>query len=73
MTIKIKDSQKLEEEILLSGFSLSEFSRKLKKCRTYMHAALKNRSVGPSAAKEISKKLNVPFSTHFELIKEDKQ
>jgi len=67
MTIKIKNMTKLEEEITLAGYTLVEFSKKIKKCRSFMYSVKKNRTLGPAAAKAISTILKQKFEVNFEI------
>ncbi|HEY5586692.1 MAG TPA: hypothetical protein VIK78_19660 [Ruminiclostridium sp.] len=68
MTAKIKDLKKLEDDIALKGFSECQFSKKIKRCRQFMHGVLKNGTTSPCAAKAISDALGVATTEYFEFV-----
>jgi len=67
-TARIKDSKKLQNDIAEKGFSDSQFSKKIKRCRAFMFGVFKNGTTSPCAAKAISDELGVEPTEHFEFM-----
>lgn len=70
--IRIKDLDKLKDNIILEGYTPSSLSQKLskKKNRKYLSAVFKNRTIGPGKAAKICEVLGISFETHFEIVRE---
>lgn len=69
--VHIKDVDKLNLVMASQGFSFTDLSYKLEKCRQYTSSIMKSGRLSRKVAKQICKVLKVKFEDHFDLIKKE--
>jgi DNA-binding XRE family transcriptional regulator len=62
-----KDKQALNLLIVKKGYTQSNLSKKIGKCRQYINKSLQTDVIGPNAARKVAEFLEEPYENLFEI------